>query len=64
MVGIEISIPTDSVNAFPEGDAFVTILEKCGYKSVSQKALTLGVATIYTGVKWEKDNIRACFSFL
>ena len=41
----------DSVNAFPEGDAFVAILEKCGYKNASQKPLTLGVATIYTGVK-------------
>ena len=41
----------DSVNAFPEGEAFVEILKRCGYKNVSVKSLTLGVATIYTGEK-------------
>jgi demethylmenaquinone methyltransferase / 2-methoxy-6-polyprenyl-1,4-benzoquinol methylase len=40
-----------SVLAFPEGEEFLEIMKKCGYKSVSQKRLTFGVATIYQGSK-------------
>lgn len=41
----------DSVNAFPEGTAFLSILKKCGYKNAEQKRLTFGVATIYTAYR-------------
>lgn len=41
----------DSVNAFPEGDEFVKIMGRCGYHDISQKRLTFGVATIYSGLK-------------
>lgn len=41
----------ESVKVFPQGDQFVAIMEKCGYKNVEQKRLTGGIATIYTGIK-------------
>jgi demethylmenaquinone methyltransferase/2-methoxy-6-polyprenyl-1,4-benzoquinol methylase len=40
-----------SVEAFPEGENFATILRKTGYKEVDVKTLTFGVASIYTGIK-------------
>ena len=41
----------DSVEAFPEGMAFVTIMEKCGYKDIRTKKVSGGIATIYYGKK-------------
>ncbi|WP_306639563.1 bifunctional demethylmenaquinone methyltransferase/2-methoxy-6-polyprenyl-1,4-benzoquinol methylase UbiE [Sanyastnella coralliicola] len=41
----------ESVAAFPEGDEFLEIMKRCGYTSVERKALTGGIATIYTGKK-------------
>ena len=41
----------DSVQMFPEGDNFVTILKKLGYKNASCKSLSLGIASIYCGEK-------------
>ena len=41
----------ESVEAFPEGDDFVKIMEKCGYKKCHMHRLTGGIASIYTGVK-------------
>lgn len=41
----------ESVNAFPEGEDFLKIMEACGYRSVSRKKLTGGIATIYLGKK-------------
>ena len=41
----------ESVKVFPQGDDFVAIMEKCGYKNVEQTRLTGGIATIYTGIK-------------
>lgn len=41
----------DSVNAFPEGPAFLNILEKTGYRNSSLRKLSLGICTIYTGTK-------------
>jgi demethylmenaquinone methyltransferase / 2-methoxy-6-polyprenyl-1,4-benzoquinol methylase len=41
----------ESVSAFPSGNAFTDIMEKVGMKNVSQRSLTFGVATIYTGEK-------------
>ena len=41
----------ESVIAFPEGTAFLTILEKAGFKNVSQQKLSLGICSIYCGSK-------------
>ena len=40
-----------SVANFPQGEAFNEILECSGFKSVSFKPLTLGIVTLYTGIK-------------
>ncbi len=41
----------DSVNAFPEGPAFIEILNKSGFKETYFKKLSLGICTIYCGNK-------------
>lgn len=41
----------DSVNAFPEGKDFIAIMEKCGFRNITEDRLTFGVATIYCGEK-------------
>lgn len=41
----------ESVDAFPEGRAFIDILEKLGYKNVKAQTVSGGIATIYTGTK-------------
>jgi len=41
----------DSVQAFPEGDAFLRILEGSGYVQTARRPMTLGICTIYTGAK-------------
>ncbi len=41
----------ESVQAFPDGEHFLTILEKAGYKSNQCIPLTLGICSIYTGEK-------------
>ncbi len=41
----------ESVQAFPEGQAFKEILEKVGYRDVRSKLVSGGIATIYYGVK-------------
>ncbi len=41
----------ESVEAFPDGEKFCAILTNCGYKNVSFKMLTFGVASIYNAVK-------------
>ena len=43
----------DSVNAFPEGNDFLAILNKAGYKDAYLKKLTLGISTIYCASKKE-----------
>ncbi len=40
-----------SVEAFPEGNDFVAILNKLGYKETNAKRVSGGIATIYTGRK-------------
>jgi demethylmenaquinone methyltransferase/2-methoxy-6-polyprenyl-1,4-benzoquinol methylase len=40
-----------SVQTFPHGSAFISTLNKCGFVQNTQKELTFGVATIYTGKK-------------
>ncbi|HMP91388.1 MAG TPA: bifunctional demethylmenaquinone methyltransferase/2-methoxy-6-polyprenyl-1,4-benzoquinol methylase UbiE [Phnomibacter sp.] len=39
----------DSIQAFPEGQAFLAIMEKAGFTGCYKKPLTLGVCTIYCG---------------
>jgi|SRR5690554_645971 len=41
----------ESVAAFPEGQAFIDILNKVGYKNTSSRLVSGGIATIYTGIK-------------
>lgn len=41
----------DSVAAFPEGQAFLDILTKVGYRNVKAQTVGGGIATIYSGTK-------------
>ncbi len=41
----------ESVQAFPFGEEFLGIMERCGYKNTECKPLTMGIASIYTGGK-------------
>lgn len=41
----------ESVQAFPEGDAFVNILTSIGFKEAKALPLTFGISSIYTGLK-------------
>jgi demethylmenaquinone methyltransferase / 2-methoxy-6-polyprenyl-1,4-benzoquinol methylase len=41
----------ESVLEFPDGDDFKAILNDCGFKNVTFKPLTLGIATIYKAQK-------------
>jgi len=41
----------DTVMKFPEGEAFSGILSGAGFRNVTQRRLTFGIATIYTGDK-------------
>jgi demethylmenaquinone methyltransferase/2-methoxy-6-polyprenyl-1,4-benzoquinol methylase len=46
----------DSVEAFPEGEALIRILERCGYSHTALKKLTLGICSLYTGEKATDGN--------
>ena len=41
----------DSVQAFPDGGKFVSILENTGFKSIQCISLSLGICSIYVGKK-------------
>jgi len=41
----------ESVSEFPDGESFLKILHKVGFKQVAYKQLTFGIASIYTGIK-------------
>ena len=41
----------ESVAAFPEGEEFLSILKKLGYRNVRSQIVSGGIATIYTGQK-------------
>ncbi len=41
----------ESVNAFPEGNVFCTMLERCGFKDAHARPLTFGITTLYTATK-------------
>jgi demethylmenaquinone methyltransferase/2-methoxy-6-polyprenyl-1,4-benzoquinol methylase len=41
----------ESIKKFPEGKDFINILDEVGYKNTSCKPLSLGICSIYCGVK-------------
>ena len=41
----------DSIEAFPEGNAFLKIMESVGFNNVHLKTLSFGICTIYCGSK-------------
>ena len=41
----------ESVQAFPDGKDFMVVMEKTGFRSAICKPLTLGICSIYRGVK-------------
>jgi demethylmenaquinone methyltransferase / 2-methoxy-6-polyprenyl-1,4-benzoquinol methylase len=41
----------ESVQAFPDGDDFLTVLNKVGFKNTSCTTLTLGICSLYVGYK-------------
>lgn len=41
----------ESVRHFPDGEQFIAHLEKAGFRNTTMKALSLGICSIYTGVK-------------
>ena len=43
-------LPASVIN-FPQGEAFIELLKCSGFQSISFKSLTLGIVTIYTGIK-------------
>ncbi len=43
-------LPTSVAN-FPQGEAFKQLLEISGFKQVSLKRITLGIVSLYTGIK-------------
>jgi demethylmenaquinone methyltransferase/2-methoxy-6-polyprenyl-1,4-benzoquinol methylase len=42
---------TESVQAFPDGNDFLEVLEKVGFKNTKCKPLTFGISSIYIGEK-------------
>jgi demethylmenaquinone methyltransferase/2-methoxy-6-polyprenyl-1,4-benzoquinol methylase len=41
----------ESVAAFPDGDAFITLMHKVGFKNTKCIPLAFGICSIYTGIK-------------
>lgn len=41
----------ESVQAFPDGNDFINILNRIGYKETKCKPLTLGISSLYTAIK-------------
>jgi len=41
----------ESVAAFPDGERFVNLMQKAGFKNTKHRPLTFGICSIYTGVK-------------
>ncbi|WP_142603615.1 bifunctional demethylmenaquinone methyltransferase/2-methoxy-6-polyprenyl-1,4-benzoquinol methylase UbiE [Solitalea koreensis] len=41
----------ESVHAFPDGEKFTDIMKRSGFKETKIKKLTLGISSIYTGIK-------------
>ena len=41
----------ESVQAFPDGENFKTLMDKVGYQNTKHRSLTFGISAIYTGFK-------------
>ena len=41
----------ESIKKFPEGKSFIQVMEKTGYQSAYNKKLSLGICSIYCGIK-------------
>ncbi len=41
----------ESVAAFPDGDAFLALMNKVGFTNTKDRRLTFGISAIYTGIK-------------
>lgn len=41
----------ESVQAFPDGENFLKVLDKTGFKNTACKSLTIGISSIYTAFK-------------
>jgi demethylmenaquinone methyltransferase/2-methoxy-6-polyprenyl-1,4-benzoquinol methylase len=41
----------NSIQAFPEGDAFLDVMKKTGFKETKCKKLSFGISSLYTGEK-------------
>jgi demethylmenaquinone methyltransferase/2-methoxy-6-polyprenyl-1,4-benzoquinol methylase len=41
----------ESVAAFPDGEKFIGLMQKAGFKNTKHRPLTFGICSIYTGVK-------------
>lgn len=41
----------ESVQVFPDGDQFIQLLSRLGYKNTACKPLTFGISSLYTGTK-------------
>lgn len=41
----------ESVAAFPDGDEFLSLLSKVGFRNTKQEVLTFGISSIYVGTK-------------
>jgi demethylmenaquinone methyltransferase/2-methoxy-6-polyprenyl-1,4-benzoquinol methylase len=41
----------ESVNAFPDGEQFISIMKKTGFSDCTWQPLSFGIASIYTGKK-------------
>ena len=41
----------ESVAAFPDGEDFIRLMDKVGFKKTKDRRLTFGISAIYTGVK-------------
>jgi demethylmenaquinone methyltransferase/2-methoxy-6-polyprenyl-1,4-benzoquinol methylase len=41
----------DSVSAFPDGNNFLEIAKKCGFRNVKAERVTFGIVSLYTGTK-------------
>ena len=41
----------ESIKKFPEGKSFIEVMDKAGYQSTYNKKLSLGICSIYCGIK-------------
>jgi demethylmenaquinone methyltransferase/2-methoxy-6-polyprenyl-1,4-benzoquinol methylase len=41
----------ESVAAFPDGEDFIRLMDKVGFKNTKDRRLTFGISAIYTGIK-------------